>query len=206
MPCIRLPCNRCPARGHLARCRIRDCRCRYACQFSFARHMHECGGMSRAQVCKSGWVKDGEAAGVPGAKVSQAPPSQTHFRAAGEEPRKIAKRCRKVLRSLRRPDLGAIRRICFRSHVCGSNEKFSRPEMGIADRDEADGCSGGIVLHRKTDRSEIRRARPGQRSPTQREDWAARATSRDCASGQRPEIARRQMGSFARDCEIPHQG
>ena len=63
-------------------------------------------------------VRDGEAAGVPGAKVFRAhrPPRARHRKLDRPfDPRRLR---RKVLRSLTRADLGAIRRICFRTHVC----------------------------------------------------------------------------------------
>ncbi len=69
-------------------------------------------------VSEADRVRDGEAAGLPGAKVFWAhpcPQARRHAldpRCPSDRPR------RKVLRSLTRADSGAIRRICFRTHVC----------------------------------------------------------------------------------------
>jgi hypothetical protein len=63
-------------------------------------------------------VRDGAAASLLGAKVFQAPCSQQAHPHARDGPHHTHHSCRKVLRSLRRADLGAIRRICFHTHVC----------------------------------------------------------------------------------------
>ena len=77
-------------------------------------------------------VRDGAAAGLAGAKVFRA----HRFPQPGHRTlnRPLHRRCphRKVLRSLRRADLGAIRRICFRAHVCVFEGRFARHEQANA--------------------------------------------------------------------------
>ena len=63
-------------------------------------------------------VRDGAAASLLGAKVFEARRSQNAQPHALDRPPHTSQSRRKVLRSLRRADLGAIRRICFHTHVC----------------------------------------------------------------------------------------
>jgi len=63
-------------------------------------------------------VRDGVAASLLGGKVFQAQRLQKAHPRARDGPHHTPHSRRKVLRSLRRADLGAIRRICFHTHVC----------------------------------------------------------------------------------------
>jgi len=82
---------------------------------------------------------------------------------------------RKVLRSLTRADLGAIRRICFRTHVCVCLDgRFARPE-------QANGPTGRGRRMKRRDRFAPQN-RP-ERNPAERpgRDVLARRANRDAA-------------------------
>ena len=135
--------------------------------------------------------------------------STRHMRALthGTAPRHGRRPRRKVLRSLTRADLGAIRRICFHSHVCVNNGRFARREQ----------ASGGIGRGRrmkrrdrfgpaKTDRSAIRRSgrgapcsRAGQTvSQVQRRGEAAWPNARSAPGRSSPATREAERGRAAR--------
>jgi hypothetical protein len=97
-------------------------------------------------VSESARVRDGAAAGLPGAKVFRAHRSPRAPRRALDQRPLWHRPRRKVLRSLRRADLGAIRRICFRTHVCVLTVGLPDASRQTARPDAGDGWSGGIVL------------------------------------------------------------
>ena len=130
--------------------------------------------MAECLVAESGRVRDGVAAGWPGAKVFRAHRSPQEWHRTLDRPLHPRRPRRKVLRSLTRADLGAIRRICFRTHVCvlltvglpDASRQGARPDAG-------DGWSGGIVLASGQNRPERNPAeRPGS-------DVLARRANRD---------------------------
>ena len=109
----------------------------------------ECGGMAECPVSESVWVRDGGAAGLPGAKVFRAYRSPRAPRRALDQRPLWHRPRRKVLRSLTRADSGAIRRICFRTHVCVIDGRFAR-------REQANGATGRGRRMERRDRIGLR--------------------------------------------------
>ena len=130
---------------------------------------------------------------LPGSGTAQPPAcraqkfsarSARHMRALthGTAPRHMPRPRRKVLRSLTRADLGAIRRICFRTHVCVCFDgRFARPE-------QANGPTGRGRRMKRRDRFAPQN-RP-ERNPAERpgRDVLARRANRDagCNAAVRP--------------------
>ena len=141
----------------------------------------ECGGMAECLVAETVRVRDGAAAGVPGAKVFRAhrPPRGRHRTL--DRPLLPGPPSRKVLRSLTRADLGAIRRICFRTHVCVVDGRFAR-------REQAKGATGRGRRMERRDRFAPQN-RP-ERNPAERpgRGLLARRANRDakCCAAVRP--------------------
>jgi hypothetical protein len=138
--------------------------------------------MAECPVSESARVRDGAAAGLPGAKVFRAlRPPQARHRTPDRRP--LPRRPhRKVLRSLRWADSGAIRRICFRAHVCVIDGRFARHE-------QAKGASGRGRRMERRDRFALEQNRP-KRKPAERPGSAllARRANRDagCCAAVRP--------------------
>ena len=135
---------------------------------------------------------DGAAAGLPGAKVFRAHRSPQAWHRNLDRPLHPRRPRRKVLRSLRRTDLGAIRRICFRTHVCVSDGRCARREQakGAARTRETDGAVGSFCPAKQTgaqsggaagERPARETGKPGRRVPRRGEaEWpnARSATGR----------------------------
>ena len=104
-------------------------------------------------------------------------PALTH----GIAPSHMYRPRRKVLRSLTRADLGAIRRICFRTHVCVVDGRFAR-------REQAKGATGRGRRMERRDRFAPQN-RP-ERNPAERpgRGLLARRANRDakCCAAVRP--------------------
>ncbi len=131
---------------------------------------------------------------LPGSGTAQPPACRAqkfsargtrHMRALthGAAPRHGPLPRRKVLRSLRQADLGAIRRICFRTHVCVCFDgRFARPE-------QANGPTGRGRRMTRRDRFAPRQNRP-ERNPAERpgRDVLARRANRGpgCNAAVRP--------------------
>lgn len=140
------------------------------------------GAWPNVRFTESVRVRDGAAAGLPGAKVFRARRRQ-HARHRALDRRPLSHRPRrKVLRSLTRADSGAIRRICFHAHVCVIDGRFAR-------REQANGATGRGSRMERRDRFAPGQNRP-ERNPAERpgSDVLARRANRDagCDAAVRP--------------------
>ena len=142
----------------------------------------ECGGMAECLVSETVRVRDGAASGLPGAKVFRAHRSPQVWHRTLDRPLLPRRPGRKVLRSLRRAGSGAIRRICFHTHVCVIDDRFARHE-------QARGATGRGRRMERRDRFALKQNRP-ERNPAERpgRDVLARRANRDagCNAAVRP--------------------
>ena len=126
--------------------------------------------------------RDGAAAGLPGARIFLARCWPGARRRTLDQTRHTLPPRRKLLRSLTRAESGAIRRICFRTHVCVKDGRFAR-------REQASGASGRGRRMERRDRLAPGKAGP-ERNPAERpeSDVLARRANRaaGCDAAVRP--------------------
>ena len=119
-------------------------------------------------------------------------------------PLNIPRPPRKVLRSLTRADLGAIRRICFRAHVCVFLRQASPTGAGKRrERDTQVGGAAGSFCPRQNRPERRPQAWPGP-------DVLARRAGREAAEQRRGEDAcpnaRQAIGLFSPATRAAEQG
>ena len=130
--------------------------------------------------------------------------NDVHNRRAQPCPLKRPRPPRKVLRSLTRADLGAIRRICFRAHVCVFLRQASPTGAGKRrERDTQVGGAAGSFCPRQNRPERRPQAWPGP-------DVLARRAGREAAEQRRGEDAcpnaRQAKGLFSPATRAAEQG
>ena len=155
----------------------------------------ECGGMAECpvhRICPGQGRRSRRLAGRKSFRGAPPPPAR---RRALDEPAHAPRPGRKVLRSLTRAGSGAIRRTCFRTHVCVIDGRFAR-------REQANGATGRGRRMERRDRFGLRPKQTRAQSGGAAGERRARETGKPgCRAQRRGEAAwpnaRRTEGPFS---------